>query len=192
MTAQRLFIGLGLPLFVALGLSGCKDADACKDHSETCVSLTLFGAEGVSQADQLQLYIQRKLKPDMPMMPLSEPQEFPLKVAVLWPDGPATLSVRSYLRGQLNGLTSELTLDLAGGAHAHRKLTLYPPLPEGPADMATPPPRDLSMPPRDLSTPPADLTTPPDDMATAVDMSMAADLSMAVDMSMVVDAATGG
>jgi hypothetical protein len=169
---------LALPALLASALAGCADQDACKGRSETCLSLTLSG-EGVMEADQLEVMVQRLPKPQSPMMPLGEARPLPFKVAVLWPDGPGTLSVRSYLAGTLNGVSSELTLDLRNGEHDMRKLTLYPPL-DGrpidfgtpprrdmarPVDMTMPPPPDMSMPPSDMSVPPPDFSVPPPDFS---------------------------
>lgn len=147
--------------------SGCADEDACKGRSETCLSLTLSG-EGVMQADQLEVMVLRQPKPQTPMMPLGEAKPLPFKVAVLWPDGPGTVSVRSYDSGTLNGVTPELALDLRNGEHAQRKLTLFPPLEGKPQDFGGPPPKRDMAKPMDLSTPP-DMTMPPD-MSTPVDM----------------------
>src|SRR5262245_60861008 len=85
-----------LAALLCAGISGCADEDACKGRSETCLSLTLSG-EGVTEADQLEVLVVRQPKPQTPMMPLGEPKPLPFKVAVLWPDGPGTVSVRSYL-----------------------------------------------------------------------------------------------
>lgn len=147
-------------LLLSSVLSGCsEDSDACEGRAETCLSLTLFGSDGVSAADQIRIMLLRKEQPLSPMMPLSSVQDFPFKVAVLWPDGPANLSVRSSLAGSINGVSAEISLDLRNGQHAQRKLTLYPPLPNTqPTDMARP--RDMTAPP-DMAVPP-DLTLPPD------------------------------
>lgn len=161
-SALALVLGGALAL-----LGGCSGGnDACKGVNETCLSLTLMGTEGVTQADQLEVLLSRQTKGRNPMMALGSPQDLPVKVAVLWPDGGATISVRSFVAGVLTGVSAELTLDLRGGAHAKRALTLYPPI-AGPTpadlagrDLATPPPPDLATP--DLATP--DLATP--DMAT--------------------------
>jgi hypothetical protein len=161
-----------LAVLLGVGFSGCADEDACKGRSETCLSLTLSG-EGVMEADQLEVLVVRQPKPQTPMMPLGEPKPLPFKVAVLWPDGPGTVSVRSYLQGTLNGVTPELALDLRNGEHDRRKLTLYPPLAGIPQDFGTverrdmKKPMDLSMP--DLSMP--DLSPPPPDMTGSSDMS---------------------
>jgi hypothetical protein len=171
-------LGLGLA-----GPAGCAaDSDACKGRSETCLSLTLLGEDGVGQIDQLSVMVMRQPKPQAPMMPLGEPRPLPVKVAVLWPDGPGTVSVRSYLNGQLNGVSAELSLDLRNGAHDQRKLSLYPPLSgsglgdlaSGPRDMAHPPadmatPPDLTAPPPDLTAPPPDLTAPLPDLTAPTD-----------------------
>lgn len=172
-------LGLGLGLGLALlSASGCADTDACKGHSETCLSLTLSGEGGVAQADRLEVMVMRSSKPTMPMMALDAPKSLPVKVAVLWPDGPGTVSVRSYLSGQLNGVSPELSLDLRNGDHDQRRLSLFPPI-DGtalgdlgsvpPRDMATMPPRDMAMPPPDMATPPPDLTPPPLDLSPSVD-----------------------
>lgn len=157
---------LAAPLLLA-GLAsagGCADSDACKGRSETCLSVTLYG-EGVTRADQLQVMLMRKAKPDQPVMALGSPQDLPFKVAVLWPDGPATLSVRAMLEGQLAGVSPELALDLRNGQHLQRKITLYPPLPGTEAvDMASHR-RDLSTPP-DLAKQPPDMTEVPDLLET--------------------------
>ena len=82
--------------------------------------------------------------------------------AVLWPDGPATLSIRAMLGGQLAGVSPEFSLDLRNGQHLQRKVTLYAPLPgssETP-DLASNRP-DMSS-PADLSTSSPDLAEPPD------------------------------
>ncbi len=175
MTASRRTL-VGLALAGLWAASGCVDSDACRGRSETCLSLTLSGDTGVTQTDQLQVMFMRMLKPDVPMMSLDSPQDLPLKVAVLWPDGPATISVRALLTGQLIGVTPELDLDLRNGEHAQRKLTLYPPLPGSgvlPPDMAKSQPDlrqpvdlsdtspDLAESPPDLSMPPPDLSMPP-------------------------------
>jgi len=155
--------GLGAALLFAglASASGCADSDACKGHSETCLSVTLYGESGIKSVDQLQIMLSRRSKPDQPMMALSSPQDLPFKVAVLWPDGPATLSVRAMLAGQLNGVSPEFALDLRNGQHLQRRVTLYPPLPgTDPVDMATIR-RDLSVPP-DLATQQADLLEVPD------------------------------
>ena len=160
--------GLGATL-AALGLlsmagAGCTDNDACKGRRETCLSISLSGAEGLDKVDQVQVYVSRQAKPLSPVDALGEPRSLPFKLAVLWPDGPATMYVRTFLQGKLNGLTAEISLDLRNGAHEKRKLTVFPPifgidLP----DMAGPPPprADMAM-PRDMAT--------PMDMATPVDM----------------------
>lgn len=152
-----------------LPAAGCADDDACKGRGETCLSLTLSGSDGVVKVDQVQVYLSRKEKPASPLMALSDPRELPFKVAVLWPDGPGTIYLRTYLGGQLNGLTPELSMDLRNGQHERRKLTLFSPLSgTGPVDMAGgPPPRDMSS-PRDMTSP-ADMTDPAD-MANPVDM----------------------
>ncbi len=169
---------LGGALLLVAALSGChEDSDACEGRTETCLSLTLFGSDGVAAADQLKVMLLRKEQPLSPSTPLSSVQEFPFKVALLWPDGPANLSVRSSLNGVVNGVSAEISLDLRNGQHAQRKLTLFPPLPNTqPTDMARI--RDLGTLP-DLTTPPdltlmPDLTTPPDltdpvDQATTTD-----------------------
>lgn len=139
--------------------------------------------------DRLEVMVLRQPKPQQPAVPLSMPFALPFRVAVLWPDGPGTLSVRSYLQGQLNGVTPELGLDLRNGAHDMRKLTLFPPLVNSslgdlgyaprrdmamPKDMAMQPP-DLAMSP-DLAMPPApDLAAAPDDMTTPLDQTSATD-----------------
>ncbi len=158
-----LLSGAGLALLSAA--LGCgSDNDACNGRSETCLSLTLSGSDGVAKADQVQVYVARKAKTQNPVEALSEPRELPFKIAVLWPDGPATLHVRTYFRGQLNGLSPEISLDLRNGAHEKRKLTVYSPisgspLPDVPTlDMAVP--RDMASPP-DMTTP-ADMTAPTD------------------------------
>jgi hypothetical protein len=165
-------------LLLAGNLTGCsEDNDACEGRPETCLSLTLFGANGVVAADQLKVLILRKEQPVSPSTPLSTVQDFPFKVALLWPDGPGNLSVRSLLAGSLNGVSAELSLDLRNGQHAQRKLTLFPPLPgTTPMDMAKP--RDLSMLP-DLTTP-KDLTVTPDLTATP-DLSEPPDLTVTTD-----------
>lgn len=160
-------------------LGGCNDHDACKGVKETCLSITLVG-EGVTEADQLQVLVARKPAMTMQMMALGSPQPLPFKIAVLWPDGPAALSVRTLIGGQVNGVTSELVIDLRNGQHGLKRLTAFPPLP-GPGlpdlavvrdmartDMAKPPedmakpPEDLAMPPEDLAMPQPDLLMPPD------------------------------
>ena len=152
--ASLLFAGLA-------SAGGCADSDACKGHSETCLSVTLYGENGITSVDQLQIMLSRKSKPDQPMMALGSPQDLPFKVAVLWPDGPATLSVRAMLAGQINGVSPEVALDLRNGQHLQRKVTLYPPLPgTDPVDMATVR-RDLSVPP-DQATQQPDLLAVPD------------------------------
>jgi len=171
---------LGGTLLLALSLAGChEDGDACEGRTETCLSLTLFGAEGVTAADQLKVLILRRDQPLSPSTPLSSVQEFPFKVALLWPEGPANVSVRSLLAGMTNGVSAELSLDLRNGQHAQRKLTLYPPLPTGtPTDMARV--RDLSTLP-DL-TPPADLLmSPPDLTMSQPDLAVPPDLSAPTD-----------
>jgi hypothetical protein len=170
-------------LLLGVSAPGCSDSDACKGRSETCISLTLSGADGVTQADQLEVQVLRQPKPEMPMVPLGEPRPLPFKVAVLWPDGPGTLSVRSYLQGKLNGVTAELALDLRNGAHDQRKLTLFPPLVGMPlGDLGGTPPRDMAAPPADMTAPPADMTSPPADMTSPpVDMTSPADMSAPTD-----------
>jgi hypothetical protein len=174
--AGRLLTGAGLLL-----TSGCADNDACRGHSQTCLSLTLSGEDGVTRADQLEVLFMRMVKPDLPAMALDSPQDLPFKVAVLWPDGPATISVRAFLSGQVAGVSPELDLDLRNGQHVQRKLSLYPPLPgvntpdmakRHPADLSTTPPDmtetpDLAMPPPDLSQTPPDLSLPPPDLSQA-------------------------
>lgn len=157
--------GLGLSLCLTLGASGCADSDACKGHSETCLSLTLSGENGVAQADRLEVMVMRTSKPTLPMMALDSPKALPVKVAVLWPDGPGTVSVRSYLAGQLNGVSPELSLDLRNGDHDQRKLALFPPI-SGTAlgDLGTAPGRDMAMPPRDMASAPPDMTMSPPDL----------------------------
>lgn len=162
-----LWAAAGLALGIA-GLGCSSDNDACSGRSETCLSLTLSGSDGVSKADQVQVFVARKPKTGSPVEALSEPRELPFKIAVLWPDGPATLHVRTFLQGQLNGLSPEISLDLRNGAHEKRKLTLYSPLQgTGLPDMAGGTPPDLST-PRDMASPP-DLSDPPmpADMSTA-------------------------
>jgi hypothetical protein len=171
-------------LLLALGAAGCRgDSDACQGRAETCLSLTLLGSDGVSQADQLALLVQRQPLAQMPMVPLGEARPLPFKVAVLWPDGPGIISVRSLLGGQLTGVTAELTLDLRNGAHAKRQLTLYPPLLGSPLG-------DLGSSPRDLSAP-SDMAKP-SDLSTGTDLFPPADLSTATDMSAIPDQATAG
>ena len=146
-------------LLLGVSLSaGCKDSDACKGRSETCLSVTLQGAEGVGALDQLQVMVQRKPNTDMTMMALSSGQELPFKVAVLWQDGPATLSVRGLRGGQVQGVTPEIALDLRNGKHAQQLLTLYPPIVGG---MGLDAP-DMAKPPADMAKPPADMTVPED------------------------------
>lgn len=150
-------------LLCAAGLTGCgESSDACKGQSETCLSVTLYGSDGVTRADQLQVLFMRKPKPDMPMTPLGNPQDLPFKVAVLWPDGPASVSIRAMLGGQLAGVSPEFSLDLRNGQHLQRKVTLYAPLPGNgdTPDLASSRP-DLSS-PADLSTSNPDLADPPD------------------------------
>jgi hypothetical protein len=142
--------------------------------------LTLVGAEGVSRADQLAVLVQRQPVAQMPMVVLGDAQPLPFKVAVLWPDGPGTVSVRSLLGGQLSGVTAELTLDLRNGAHDQRQLTLFPPLVGSPLGDLGSRPRDLASPPD--SAAPADLATP-SDLAPATDLSTKLDLSTIPDMS---------
>lgn len=156
-------------LSAALSAAGCTDNDACKGHSETCLSLTLYGSDGVTRADQLQVLLMRKVQPVLPMMTLDSPQDLPFKVAVLWPDGPATLSVRAMLGGQIAGVSPEFALDLRNGQHLQRKLTLYPPLP-GTADV------DLGSSRPDMATPSADLATTSPDLAEVPDLSEVQDL----------------
>jgi hypothetical protein len=153
---RRLLLAL-LPL---LACSKGGGADACAGIKETCLSLTLSGA-GVRLVDQLELMIMRSRSVRSPMMRMSSAQELPFKVAVLWEDGAATLSVRSYLQGRLNGVTPELTVELSNKAHVSRALTLYPPLPGG---------GDMGMGGQDLRRQedlrrPEDLR-PPDDLST--------------------------
>ena len=159
----------GVALSAAVSAGGCSDNDACKGHSETCLSLTLYGSDGVMRADQLQVLLMRKVQPALPMMTLDSPQDLPFKVAVLWPDGPATLSVRAWLGGQLAGVSPEFALDLRNGQHLQRKLTLYPPLP-GTADV------DLGAPRPDMATPPADLSATCPGLAEVPDLAEAPDL----------------
>lgn len=162
---------IALPALLFAGLVGCADQDACKGHSETCLSLTLSG-EGVMTADQLEVMVQRSPKPQAPMMPLGDAKALPFKVAVLWPDGPGTVSVRSYLSGTMNGVTSELTLDLRNGEHDMRKLTLYPPIDGKPQDFGTAARRDMAR-PVDMTVPPVpDMTAPPADMTAGPDMTV--------------------
>ncbi|MFO0655860.1 MAG: hypothetical protein U0787_12385 [Polyangia bacterium] len=171
-TADLLAVAL---MSVGLG-AGCSDSsDACEGRTETCLSLTLDGADGVASADQLKVLIWRKDQPLSPTTPLGARQDFPFKVALLWPDGPASVSVRSLLGGQVNGVSAEIALDLRNGQHAQRKLTLFPPLPvTPPLDMAKP--RDLSMVPDmamplpDLAMPLPDLAMPPPDQSMVPDL----------------------
>ncbi len=161
-------------LALAVG-GGCAadSGDACEGRSETCLSLTLYGSDGVTAADQLKVLIWRKDQPLSPTTPLGDRQDFPFKVALLWPDGPASVSVRSMLAGTVNGVSAEISLDLRNGQHAQRKLTLFPPLPTSPSmDMARP--RDMTMLP-DLSTPPQP------DLAEQPDLTAPADLSSPTD-----------
>ena len=184
--AARAGVLLGAGLF-ALG-AGCAGDDACRGRDETCVSLTLLASEGVSEADQLQVMVKRAPSPTSPMMPLGSPQRLPFKVAVLWPDGPGTVSVRSFSGGTLNGVTPELALDLRGGAHARYALTLFPPLPGGgdKLDMGA---GDLRA--RDLR--PAPDLRPEEDLAVPEDLSVpdlrpadgGADMTMPRDLAMV-------
>lgn len=159
---QRACVLIGAALAVGTAAAGCSgDNDACSGRSETCLSLTLSGADGVAKVDQVQVYVARKAKTSSPVEALSEPRELPFKVALLWPDGPATLHVRTFLQGQLNGLTPEISLDLRNGTHDKRKLTLYPPLTgTGLPDLGMTPPPDMTS-PRDMANP-ADMATPPD------------------------------
>ncbi|MDW8283102.1 MAG: hypothetical protein RMK29_15400 [Myxococcales bacterium] len=165
--------GAALALVLGAGLVGCASEDACRGRSETCLSLTLLGAEGVTELDQLQLVLRRMPRPLSPAMRLPSPQTLPFKVAVLWPDGPGTLSVRGYREGVLRGVTPELALDLRGGAHARRVLTLYPPLAGGDADLGA---ADLHAP--DLRAP--DLRLPPDQ---AMPPDLAGDQAMPPDLA---------
>lgn len=180
----RLPASLLAPLLaVTAAASGCADSDACKGHSETCLSLTLSGESGVTQADRLEVMVLRTSKPTMPMVPLDQPKSLPVKVAVLWPDGPGTVSVRSYLSGQLNGVSAELSLDLRNGDHDQRKLSLYPPL-DGTSlgDLGSVPPRDMAQTPRDMAMPPRDMAqTPPDMAQTPPDMTSPPDLTSPTD-----------
>ena len=173
-----------LPALCALSAAaaGCSDNDACSGRKETCLSLSLSGAEGVGKVDQVQVFVSRQAKPLSPVDALGEPRDLPFKVAILWPDGPASVHVRAFLQGTLSGLTPEITLDLRNGAHDKRKLTLFPPivgtdLP----DMAGNPPRPDMASPRDMATPadmasPADMA-PPDDMTPPpTDLPMPTDL----------------
>jgi hypothetical protein len=115
--------------------------------------------------------VMRQPKPEMPMMPLGTPEPLPFKVAILWPDGPGTLSIRSFLQGQVNGVTAEITVDLSNGAHEQQLLTLFPPLVGSSlGDMWLPTPPDMTS-TTDLSAPaPADLTVlPPEDLSTPTD-----------------------
>lgn len=166
-------------------LSACSDgSDACEGRTETCLSLSLEGAEGVVGADQIKVLIWRKEQPFSPTTPLGSKQEFPFKVAVLWPDGPANLSVRSFLDGSLHGVSGELTLDLRNGQRAQRKLTLFPPLASNaPQDMARS--KDFSV-VRDMTLPP-DLSSLPDlsdqpDLSDSPDLSIPPDLSSSPDL----------
>ncbi len=169
---------LGGTLLLVAALCGCsEDSDACEGRTETCLSLTLFGSDGVTAADQLKVMLLRKEQPLSPSTPLSSVQDFPFKVALLWPDGPANLSVRSSLSGVVNGISAEISLDLRNGQHAQRKLTLFPPLPTTqPTDMARV---------RDLSSLP-DLTTPPD-LTVMPDMTAPPDLTDPVDQTVTTD-----
>ena len=175
-----------LGLAGAAALSGCGDSDACKGQKGTCISITLDGESGVTEADRLVVMVQRKAKPDVPAMAIDSPLALPFKVAVLWPDGAGTLSVRSYLQGTLNGVTSEIALDLRNGVHEKRKLTLYPPLPGtvGTPDMKGNPPSDMRMPPRDMRGPEDDMATPDDMTMPPPDLSgPGPDLSPLPDLS---------
>jgi hypothetical protein len=169
---------LGAAALSATG--GCNDNDACKGLKETCLSITLVGAEGVSEADQVQVLVARKPAMTMQSMALGSPQPLPFKLAVLWPDGPATLSVRTLLDGKVNGVTSELVVDLRNGQHGLKKLTAFPAL-EGPGlpDLAVV--RDLARP--DMAKPPADMSMP-DDLAMPEDLAMPPDLLMPPDLTM--------
>lgn len=163
------FAAAGLSLSIA-GLGCGSDNDACKGRTETCLSLTLSGSDGLTKADQVQVYVARKPKTGSPVEALSEPRELPFKIAVLWPDGPATLHVRTYLQGQLNGLSPEISLDLRNGAHDKRKLTLFPPISGSPLpDMSGGVLPDMTS-PRDMANPP-DLADPPPDLSPPADMS---------------------
>lgn len=177
MLAKLAAMGLALSSVLTSGCS--EDSDACEGRAETCLSLTLYGSDGVSAADQLRIMLLRKEQPLSPMTPLSAVQDFPFKVAVLWPDGPANLSVRSSLSGMTNGVSAEISLDLRNGQHAQRKLTLYPPLPNTqPTDMARP--RDMAVQP-DLAVPP-DMTVL-QDMAVPPDLTVPADLATSSDLA---------
>jgi hypothetical protein len=185
-------VALGsLALSMSLLGGGCGGDDACKGRGETCVSLTLLGAEGISQVDQLQVFVTRKAAPSSPMAPLGSPQDLPFKVAVLLPDGVSLLSVRSFLGGTMNGITPEISVELRSGAHDKRLLTLYPPLPGGTGrDMASGGGADMRQPPVDMRQPPVDLRPPADmstpDMSVGMpDMAMGADMTTAADMAMV-------
>ncbi len=150
---------------LAGALAGCaQSSDACQGRTETCVSLTLSGSDSVTQVDQLEAVVMRQALSQMPIMPLNVAQTLPFKVAVLWPDGPGTLSIRSFLAGQLNGVTPELALDLSHGSHAQYALTLYPPLVGSPLGDMWLPPMDMAVP--DMTTVAPDMTTTAPDMTT--------------------------
>ena len=178
-TPLALTLLCGAALF---SLGGCNDHDACKGVKETCLSITLVG-EGVTEADQLQVLVARKPATTMQMMALGSAQQLPFKIAVLWPDGPAALSVRTLLGGQVNGVTSELVVDLRNGQHGLKRLTAFPPLP-GPAglpDLAVV--RDMAR--TDMAKPPGDMAMP-EDMAVPEDMTVVPqpDLTMPPDLTM--------
>jgi hypothetical protein len=166
---RRIFLPVAAAAVLTVA-SGCSDNDACSGRKETCLSLSLTGAEGVDKVDQVQAFVSRMPKPLSPVDALGEPRALPFKVAILWPDGAASVHLRAFLQGKLIALTPEITLDLRNGVHERRKLTLFPPIvgTELPDMAGGTPPRDMAT-PRDLATPPADMATP-EDMTTPVDM----------------------
>jgi len=168
----RVLLPIGAFALLSAAAAGCSDNDACSGRKETCLSLSLSGSDGVSKVDQVQVFVSRQAKPLSPVDALSEPRDLPFKVAILWPDGAASLHVRTFLQGKLNGLTPEITLDLRNGAHERRKLSLFPPIvgTDLPDMAGNPPPRPDMTSPRDMATP-ADMATP-EDMTTPADMPM--------------------
>ncbi len=126
----------GWALCIVSVLCGCakKDApsraviDGCQGRSESCLSLTLRSEENIDHIDRLEIMIKRATAPASPMTPLDKPVALPVNVAVLWPDGPGTISVRTYLQAQMNGVSPEMALDLRNGQHELHELMLFPPL----------------------------------------------------------------
>ena len=83
MLAKLAAMGLALSSVLVLGCS--EDSDACEGRAETCLSLTLYGSDGVSAADQLRIMLLRKEQPLSPMTPKDRKDlDYGLSLGVDW------------------------------------------------------------------------------------------------------------